>query len=137
MQSLSGGFGLRGGHLLELFLLHGEVFQRLLCPRTVSQNGLACFILSLSVVKTFLKLKHSPSCDEYLICFSELEAALLKELDHQLHAHLVTESLDRLTFCHRCVITPGYLSCLFQLASSILFFIHFSFFPFTSLFTSL
>ncbi|XP_066540535.1 TBC1 domain family member 15 [Hoplias malabaricus] len=34
----------------------------------------------------------------------ELEAALLKELDPQLHAHLVTENMDRLTFCHRWLL---------------------------------
>ncbi|XP_072547722.1 TBC1 domain family member 15 [Salminus brasiliensis] len=34
----------------------------------------------------------------------ELEAALLKELDPQLHAHLVTDNMDRLTFCHRWLL---------------------------------
>ncbi|XP_064167483.1 TBC1 domain family member 15 isoform X1 [Anguilla rostrata] len=34
----------------------------------------------------------------------ELEAELLKELDPQLHAHLVTDSMDRLTFCHRWLL---------------------------------
>lgn len=38
-----------------------------------------------------------------LWCLSELEAALLKELDPQLHSHLVTDSMERLTFCHRFV----------------------------------
>ncbi|KAA0701810.1 TBC1 domain family member 15 GTPase-activating protein RAB7 [Triplophysa tibetana] len=43
-------------------------------------------------------------CADGLYRKMELEAALLKELDHQLHAHLVTESLDRLTFCHRWLL---------------------------------
>ncbi|XP_060800237.1 TBC1 domain family member 25 isoform X2 [Neoarius graeffei] len=34
----------------------------------------------------------------------ELEAALLKELDPHLHAHLVSDSMDRLTFCHRWLL---------------------------------
>ncbi|MCJ8740268.1 hypothetical protein PDJAM_G00056980 [Pangasius djambal] len=34
----------------------------------------------------------------------ELEAALLKELDPHLHAHLVTDNMDRLTFCHRWLL---------------------------------
>ncbi|KAJ8378938.1 hypothetical protein AAFF_G00233030 [Aldrovandia affinis] len=34
----------------------------------------------------------------------ELEAELLKELDPQLHAHLVTDNMDRLTFCHRWLL---------------------------------
>ncbi|KAL7849202.1 hypothetical protein SRHO_G00208250 [Serrasalmus rhombeus] len=34
----------------------------------------------------------------------EIEAALLKELDPQLHAHLVTDNMDRLTFCHRWLL---------------------------------
>ncbi|XP_028835409.1 TBC1 domain family member 15 isoform X2 [Denticeps clupeoides] len=34
----------------------------------------------------------------------ELEAALLKELDPQLHAHLVTDNMDRLSFCHRWLL---------------------------------
>lgn len=38
-----------------------------------------------------------------LWCLSELEAALLKELDPQLHSHLVTDNMEKLTFCHRCV----------------------------------
>ncbi|MFT7800653.1 TBC1 domain family member 15-like [Arapaima gigas] len=38
----------------------------------------------------------------------ELEAALLKELDPQLHAHLVTDNLDRLTFCHRLWLLLGF-----------------------------
>ncbi len=31
-------------------------------------------------------------------CFSELEAALLKELDPQLHSHLVTDNMEKITF---------------------------------------
>lgn len=31
----------------------------------------------------------------------ELEAALLKELDPQLYAHLVTDSMESFAFCHR------------------------------------
>ncbi|CAK6960439.1 TBC1 domain family member 15 [Scomber scombrus] len=34
----------------------------------------------------------------------ELEAALLKELDPQLHAHLVTDSMESFTFCHRWLL---------------------------------
>ncbi|KAG7321701.1 hypothetical protein KOW79_014559 [Hemibagrus wyckioides] len=34
----------------------------------------------------------------------ELEAALLKELDPHLHAHLVIDNTDRLTFCHRWLL---------------------------------
>lgn len=34
----------------------------------------------------------------------ELEAALLKELDPQLHSHLVTDNMERLTFCHRWLL---------------------------------
>ncbi|KAG7469191.1 hypothetical protein MATL_G00126320 [Megalops atlanticus] len=34
----------------------------------------------------------------------ELEAELLKELDPQLHAHLVTDNMDRLAFCHRWLL---------------------------------
>ncbi|XP_031432626.1 TBC1 domain family member 15 isoform X3 [Clupea harengus] len=34
----------------------------------------------------------------------ELEAALLKELDPLLHAHLVTDNMDRFTFCHRWLL---------------------------------
>ncbi|KAF7700236.1 hypothetical protein HF521_003194 [Silurus meridionalis] len=34
----------------------------------------------------------------------ELEAALLKELDPHLHAHLVKDNLDSLTFCHRWLL---------------------------------
>ncbi|XP_072572524.1 uncharacterized protein [Paramormyrops kingsleyae] len=45
---------------------------------------------------------------EILITFAafhpELEAELLKELDPQLHAHLVTDSMDKLTFCHRWLL---------------------------------
>ncbi len=36
-------------------------------------------------------------------CFSELEAALLKELDPQLHSHLVTDNMEKISFCHRWV----------------------------------
>lgn len=35
------------------------------------------------------------------LCLLELEAALLKELDPQLYAHLVTDSMESFTFCHR------------------------------------
>lgn len=38
-----------------------------------------------------------------LWCLSELEAALLKELDPQLHSHLVTDNMEKITFCHRWV----------------------------------
>lgn len=31
----------------------------------------------------------------------ELEAALLKELDFELYAHLVTDSMESFAFCHR------------------------------------
>uniref|UniRef100_UPI003AADE51E TBC1 domain family member 15 n=1 Tax=Centroberyx gerrardi TaxID=166262 RepID=UPI003AADE51E len=34
----------------------------------------------------------------------ELEAALLKELDPQLHAHLVTDSMESFAFCHRWLL---------------------------------
>lgn len=34
----------------------------------------------------------------------ELEAALLKELDPQLHAHLVTDNMESFTFCHRWLL---------------------------------
>nr|XP_029133807.1 TBC1 domain family member 15-like isoform X1 [Labrus bergylta] len=34
----------------------------------------------------------------------ELEAALLKELDPQLYAHLVTDSMESFTFCHRWLL---------------------------------
>ncbi|KAM9852313.1 TBC1 domain family member 15 [Aulostomus maculatus] len=34
----------------------------------------------------------------------ELEASLLKELDPQLYAHLVTDSLESFTFCHRWLL---------------------------------
>ncbi|XP_019741947.1 TBC1 domain family member 15 isoform X2 [Hippocampus comes] len=34
----------------------------------------------------------------------ELEAALLKELDPQLHVHLVTDSMESFTFCHRWLL---------------------------------
>ncbi|KAL1261097.1 hypothetical protein QQF64_008924, partial [Cirrhinus molitorella] len=34
----------------------------------------------------------------------ELEAALLKELDPQLHTHLVTENMEKITFCHRWLL---------------------------------
>lgn len=36
-------------------------------------------------------------------CSSELEAALLKELDPQLYAHLVTDNMESFAFCHRWV----------------------------------
>lgn len=34
----------------------------------------------------------------------ELEAALLKELDPQLYAHLVTDGMESFAFCHRYLI---------------------------------
>ncbi|KAM9469135.1 TBC1 domain family member 15 [Clarias gariepinus] len=34
----------------------------------------------------------------------ELEAALLKELDPHLHAHIITDNMDKLTFCHRWLL---------------------------------
>ncbi|XP_014011994.1 TBC1 domain family member 15 [Salmo salar] len=34
----------------------------------------------------------------------ELEAALLKELDPQLHTHLITDSMESFTFCHRWLL---------------------------------
>ncbi|XP_061675866.1 TBC1 domain family member 15 isoform X3 [Syngnathoides biaculeatus] len=34
----------------------------------------------------------------------ELEAALLKELDPQLHVHLVTDTMESFTFCHRWLL---------------------------------
>ncbi|KAJ8289773.1 hypothetical protein GJAV_G00005170 [Gymnothorax javanicus] len=34
----------------------------------------------------------------------EMEAELLKELDPQLHTHLVSDNMDRLTFCHRWLL---------------------------------
>lgn len=34
----------------------------------------------------------------------ELEAALLKELDPQLHTHLVTDSMEGFAFCHRWLL---------------------------------
>ncbi|KAL0985011.1 hypothetical protein UPYG_G00151810 [Umbra pygmaea] len=34
----------------------------------------------------------------------ELEAALLKELDPQLHTHLITENMESFTFCHRWLL---------------------------------
>ncbi|KAK1786337.1 hypothetical protein P4O66_018040 [Electrophorus voltai] len=40
----------------------------------------------------------------YAAFHPELEAALLKELDPLLHSHLVTESMDRLMFCHRWLL---------------------------------
>ncbi|XP_026852284.2 GTPase-activating protein GYP7 [Electrophorus electricus] len=43
-------------------------------------------------------------CAEGLHRKIELEAALLKELDPLLHSHLVTESMDRLMFCHRWLL---------------------------------
>uniref|UniRef100_A0A8C1XA31 Si:dkey-238d18.4 n=1 Tax=Cyprinus carpio TaxID=7962 RepID=A0A8C1XA31_CYPCA len=33
-----------------------------------------------------------------------LEAALLKELDPQLHSHLVTDNMEKITFCHRWLL---------------------------------
>lgn len=47
-------------------------------------------------------------------CFSELEAALLKELDPQLHAHLVTDNMEKITFCHRWVSIFFFFFLLFQ-----------------------
>ena len=43
--------------------------------------------------------KHKKNSCVY--CPLELEAALLKELDPQLYAHLVTDSMESFTFCHR------------------------------------
>ncbi|XP_051535107.1 TBC1 domain family member 15-like isoform X2 [Myxocyprinus asiaticus] len=43
-------------------------------------------------------------CADGLYRKMELEAALLKELDPQLHSHLVTDNMDRLTFCHRWLL---------------------------------
>ncbi|XP_010883323.2 TBC1 domain family member 15 isoform X3 [Esox lucius] len=34
----------------------------------------------------------------------ELEAALLKELDPQLHTHLITDNMESFTFCHRWLL---------------------------------
>lgn len=34
----------------------------------------------------------------------ELEAALLKELDSQLYAHLVTDGMENFAFCHRYLV---------------------------------
>lgn len=47
-------------------------------------------------------------------CFSELEAALLKELDPQLHSHLVTDNMEKITFCHRWVSILFLFFLLFQ-----------------------
>lgn len=38
----------------------------------------------------------------------ELEAALLKELDPQLYAHLVTDGMESFAFCHRYLV--GFLN---------------------------
>ncbi|GAA6102942.1 TBC1 domain family member 25 isoform X1 [Tachysurus ichikawai] len=43
-------------------------------------------------------------CADGLYRKIELEAALLKELDPHLHAHLVTDNTNRLTFCHRWLL---------------------------------
>ncbi|XP_068592639.1 TBC1 domain family member 15 isoform X2 [Cebidichthys violaceus] len=40
----------------------------------------------------------------YAAFHPELEAALLKELDPQLYAHLVTDSMESFTFCHRWLL---------------------------------
>lgn len=40
-----------------------------------------------------------------VLCLLELEAALLKELDPQLYTHLVTDSMESFTFCHRQICT--------------------------------
>ncbi|KAM4601219.1 TBC1 domain family member 15 isoform 2-T2 [Polymixia lowei] len=40
----------------------------------------------------------------YAAFHPELEAALLRELDPQLHAHLVTESMESFAFCHRWLL---------------------------------
>ncbi|KAK0131955.1 TBC1 domain family member 25 [Merluccius polli] len=37
-------------------------------------------------------------------CVAELAAALLRELDPQLHDHLVTEGMESFTFCHRWLL---------------------------------
>lgn len=50
------------------------------------------------------------------IFWSELEAALLKELDPHLHAHLVTDNMDRLTFCHRYIWASPLFCLLFVLS---------------------
>uniref|UniRef100_A0A8C2I2L1 TBC1 domain family member 15-like n=1 Tax=Cyprinus carpio TaxID=7962 RepID=A0A8C2I2L1_CYPCA len=42
-------------------------------------------------------------CADGLYRKMELEAALLKELDPQLHSHLVTDNMEKITFCHRWV----------------------------------
>ncbi|XP_073673539.1 uncharacterized protein [Garra rufa] len=43
-------------------------------------------------------------CADGLYRKMELEAALLKELDPQLHSHLVTENMEKITFCHRWLL---------------------------------
>ncbi|XP_051966333.1 TBC1 domain family member 15-like [Xyrauchen texanus] len=43
-------------------------------------------------------------CADGLYRKMKLEAALLKELDPQLHSHLVTDSMDRFSFCHRWLL---------------------------------
>ncbi|XP_029929256.1 uncharacterized protein LOC115374451 isoform X2 [Myripristis murdjan] len=40
----------------------------------------------------------------YAAFHPELEAALLKELDPQLHAHLATDNMESFTFCHRWLL---------------------------------
>lgn len=37
----------------------------------------------------------------YILHLLELEAALLKELDPLLYTHLVKDSMESFTFCHR------------------------------------
>ncbi|XP_063056041.1 TBC1 domain family member 15 [Engraulis encrasicolus] len=51
-------------------------------------------------MKTFSKDFHVDGLHRKI----ELEAALLKELDPLLHRHLVTDSMDRFTFCHRWLL---------------------------------
>ncbi|XP_026137819.1 TBC1 domain family member 15 isoform X1 [Carassius auratus] len=43
-------------------------------------------------------------CADGLYRKMELEAALLKELDPQLHSHLVTDNMEKITFCHRWLL---------------------------------
>lgn len=69
-----------------------------------------CISLHASDIKTVAIFAHATHTDVFMSlciwrsrssCLLELEAALLKELDPQLHAHLATDNMESFTFCHR------------------------------------
>lgn len=84
------------------FSCYMEKFSKDFMPdglhRKIGEITKKTFPVVIANPKFIKQLKH---LEELSVMSSELEAALLKELDPQLYAHLATDSMESFTFCHR------------------------------------